>query len=61
MSISSGDGHFTAVQKQLQTVAEYIENQAAHHKVHNFREEYLDFLKIENIAFNSKYLFKNPK
>jgi REP element-mobilizing transposase RayT len=56
-----GYGGF-AVQKQgIYKVIDYILDQEAHHARVNFRNEYLKFLKDEEVEFNEKYIFTEPQ
>ncbi len=57
-SWQTGFGAFTVSQSQLSIVIDYIINQEKHHRTRTFREEYLDFLKINEIDFNEDYIFK---
>jgi len=51
-----GYGAFSYSHSQLDNVIGYIRNQKEHHKKQTFKEEYFDFLKKFNIAFEEKYL-----
>jgi len=42
-------------------VYQYILNQKEHHKKMSFREEYEKFLKMFEIDYDERFLFKNPK
>jgi putative transposase len=53
----SGYGAFSYSQSQISQVYEYIANQEIHHKKKTFKDEYLEFLKEFDIAFDDKYLF----
>lgn len=53
---SEGYGAFTYNIKQKDILIEYIKNQEEHHKVHSFKEEYLDLLKEHGITFEEKYV-----
>jgi putative transposase len=57
-SWQEGYGGFTYSRSQIESVYRYIENQAAHHAIKSFREEYIAFLKENEIEFNSAYLFE---
>ena len=54
-----GFGAFSYGHSQLSTIIKYIENQEEHHKKRSFIEEYKAFLKLFEIDFNEKYLFKD--
>jgi putative transposase len=52
-----GYGAFSHSRSQLDSVVKYILNQEAHHQKKPFREEYLEMLKKNDIAYNEEYLF----
>lgn len=56
----TGFGAFTLGYSQLDTVVTYIKNQEEHHRKKSFREEYLDFLKQNDIEFKSEFIFDEP-
>mgnify|MGYP001563350943 CR=1 FL=1 len=56
-SWQEGYGAFTVSASQVNATKEYIVNQEQHHKKTTFQEEYLEFLKRNNIEFDPKYLF----
>ena len=53
-----GYGAFTHSRSQIDTVVKYILSQEDHHKKQPFREEYLEMLEKNDIAFNQEYLFE---
>jgi REP element-mobilizing transposase RayT len=53
-----GFGAFSYGKSQIPDVATYIETQEEHHKKRNFTEEYKEFLKLFNIEYDEKYIFK---
>jgi len=53
----AGFGAFSIGKRDLPRVLEYIQNQEEHHVKKNFRDEYLEFLKENEIEFNDKYVF----
>jgi REP element-mobilizing transposase RayT len=53
-----GYGAFTVSYSQLETVRHYIQNQAKHHRVRSFQEEYLELLTRHGIEFDMKYVFE---
>jgi putative transposase len=53
-----GYGAFSCSYGHVDRVARYILNQAEHHKGHSFRQEYLNLLKENDIAYEEKYLFE---
>lgn len=52
-----GYGAFTVSTSQINATKQYISNQEQHHKTMSFQEEYLEFLKRNNIDYNPNYLF----
>lgn len=54
-----GYGAFTVSYSQIESVRHYIQNQHEHHKTKTFEEEYIAFLKLNNITFDHQYLFEN--
>jgi len=57
-SWQEGYGSFSYSHSQIDQVYQYILNQEEHHRKRTFREEYLDFLKKFEIAYDEKYLFE---
>jgi putative transposase len=55
-----GYGAFSYSKSHVKTVIEYIKNQEKHHAVKSFREEYLEFLKLFEIEYDDRYVFKDP-
>lgn len=55
-----GYGAFSYSKSQVNNVIDYIKNQETHHKTKSFNEEYVEFLKIFEIDFDEKYIFKEP-
>lgn len=53
-----GYGAFTVSYSQIESVTRYIQNQKEHHKTKTFVDEYVGFLKLHNIKFDSQYLFE---
>ncbi|MBA3682771.1 MAG: IS200/IS605 family transposase [Bacteroidetes bacterium] len=53
-----GYGAFSYGQSQIKDVIAYIEAQEEHHKKKSFKEEYIDFLKIFEITYDEKFIFK---
>ena len=56
-SWQEGYGVFTVSSSMAETIKKYIMNHRQHHKKMNFQNEYLEFLKRNNINFELKYLF----
>ncbi len=57
-SWQEGYGAFSYGKSQISDIATYIQNQEKHHKKRTFREEYLEFLKLFEINFDERYIFK---
>lgn len=53
----AGFGAFSIAKRDLPRVLEYIQNQEEHHAKKNFKDEYLEFLRENDIEFNDKYVF----
>ena len=53
-----GYGAFTHSRSQIDSVVKYILLQEQHHKKKPFKEEYLEMLEKNNVAFNQEYLFE---
>jgi putative transposase len=53
-----GYGAFTHSRSQIDTVVKYILSQEEHHKKQPFKEEYLELLEKNDVAFNQEYLFE---
>jgi putative transposase len=53
-----GYGAFSHSHSQVESVYNYIKKQEEHHRKTNFQEEYLEFLKTNEIDFQEKYLFE---
>ncbi len=56
-SWQEGYGAFCYSRSQLDVVCKYIANQEEHHQKKTFKDEYLEFLKQFEIAYDEKYLF----
>ena len=53
----NGFGAFTVSKRDIPMILNYIKNQEEHHKAKTFGEEYLEFLKENEIEFQEEYLF----
>jgi putative transposase len=53
----TGYAAFSVSQSQAEQVRSYIATQEQHHKKMTFREEVLEFLKKQGIAYDVRYLF----
>ena len=51
-----GYGAFTVSQSNLHQVQRYVMNQKAHHQKMSFRDEFLEFLKANEIEFDERYV-----
>ncbi|CAM3498065.1 IS200/IS605 family transposase [Flavobacterium gelidilacus] len=56
-----GYGAFSYSKSHVHNVINYIQNQEEHHKKQSFREEYLAFLKVFDIEYDERYIFKEPE
>ena len=54
----TGYGVFTHVKSTVPLVYNYIMNQENHHKKISFKEEFLSFLKRNDIDYHDEYLFQ---
>ena len=53
----SGYGAFSVSESNIAAVEEYIAQQESHHKKQSFQEEFLAFLKKNNIAYDERYIW----
>ena len=51
------DGAFSVSVSQLEVVKAYIQNQAEHHRIVTFREEFIALLARHGIAYDERYLW----
>jgi putative transposase len=51
-----GYAAFSVSTSQLKKVIAYIKNQEEHHKTKTFRDEYISFLRGNNIPFDEKFI-----
>jgi REP element-mobilizing transposase RayT len=58
-SWQEGFGAFSYGKSQISNIANYIEIQEKHHKKRTFMEEYLEFLKLFEIEYDERYVFKS--
>lgn len=56
-SWQEGYGAFSYAHSQLDDVYKYILNQEEHHRRKSFKEEYIDFLKKNEIEYDERYSF----
>ena len=60
-SWQEGFGVFSYGNSQIPQIAKYIETQQKHHAAHTFIEEYKALLKIFEIEYDERYLYKEIK
>ncbi len=53
----TGYGVFSVSESRVAAVTKYIAGQEEHHKKHSFQEEFLAFLKKNNVTYDEKYLW----
>jgi len=53
-----GFGAFSVGNRNLPNVLNYIKNQEEHHRQKSFKNEYVEFLKENEIEFKEEYLFE---
>lgn len=58
-SWQAGYGAFSYSKDQVPRVIRYIQNQEDHHKRQSFLEEYEELLKIHEIEYDQRYIFKS--
>ena len=51
-----GYGAFTVSQSNIEEVSSYISHQKEHHAKISFREEFIQFLKVNGIEYDERYL-----
>ena len=51
-----GYGAFTVSQSQVESVRRYIETQKQHHQKISFREEFIEFLKVNAIEYDERFI-----
>jgi putative transposase len=52
-----GYGAFSHSHSQIDTVVKYVLNQEKHHAKKTFKQEYLNFLKKNEVVYKDEYLF----
>jgi REP element-mobilizing transposase RayT len=53
----AGYGAFAVSYSNLEDVKEYIARQVEHHRVRTFQEEFVEFLRRHDIAYDARYLW----
>lgn len=56
-----GYGAFSYSRSQVPDVVRYIQNQEIHHRKETFLEEYKRMLKLFEIEYDERYIFKEPE
>ena len=54
----TGYGAFTVSYSGVEAVKTYIANQAEHHRVKTFQEEFVEFLRRHEIEYDERYLWE---
>jgi putative transposase len=58
-SWQEGFGAFSVSHSHLGRVANYIRNQAVHHRRKSFQQGYVEFLERHHVPFDQRYIFKS--
>jgi REP element-mobilizing transposase RayT len=53
----TGYGAFSVSESNVAGVAKYIANQEEHHRKHSFQQEFVAFLKKNNVDYDEKYIW----
>jgi putative transposase len=53
----TGYGVFSVSESNVAAVTRYIASQEAHHKKHSFQEEFVTFLRKNNVAYDERYIW----
>ena len=53
----TGYGVFSVSESNVAAVTKYIAEQEEHHQKHSFQEEFVAFLKKNNVAYDERYLW----
>jgi putative transposase len=53
----TGYGVFSVSESNVATVTKYIAGQEEHHKKHSFQEEFVAFLKKNNVDYDERYIW----
>ncbi len=54
--LQEGYSAFSVSSSMITKVQKYIMNQEEHHKTKTFKDEYIEFLKLNNIEFDEKHV-----
>ena len=55
--LARGYGAFSVSESNIPAVTKYIATQDEHHKKHSFQEEFVAFLKKNNVAYDERYIW----
>ncbi len=53
----TGYGVFSVSESNIAAVTKYIAEQKAHHQKHSFQEEFVAFLKKNNVTYDERYIW----
>jgi REP-associated tyrosine transposase len=53
----AGYGAFSVSESNVAAVTRYVANQEAHHRKRSFQEEFVAFLKKNNLAYDERYIW----
>ena len=53
----TGYGVFSVSESNVEAVKKYIAEQEEHHQKHSFQEEFVAFLKRNNVAYDERYIW----
>jgi REP element-mobilizing transposase RayT len=53
----AGYGVFSVSESSIPAVTKYIADQEQHHRKHSFQEEFVAFLKKNNVAYDERYIW----
>jgi putative transposase len=54
----AGYGAFSVSHSNLDAVRAYLQNQAEHHRVRTFQEEFVEFLRKHEVEYDERYLWE---
>jgi REP element-mobilizing transposase RayT len=57
----NGYGAFTVSASQADAVKDYIAKQKVHHQKRSFKEEFVSFLRANEVEFDERYLWGTPR
>jgi putative transposase len=53
----TGYGVFSVSESNVAAVTQYIAEQEEHHRKHSFQEEFVAFLKKNNVTYDERYIW----